>query len=166
MQLNLSVNSTIVDIPDGDAGIMETLEYMRKLARDGSVTPEIRETAISVCAHLPNKDYIGECDAIRTFVSSNIRYVRDVEDVETIQTPSCTLRIRAGDCDDHAILLSSLLISIGFVCRLVALDFGNGFQHVIAQALVDGEFISCETTEEVCLGWIPENVVRTMELIC
>ena len=54
-------------------------------------------------------------------MQDNVQYVRDVRGVETLATPIKTLETMQGDCDDQAVLLASLLESIGHPTRFVAM---------------------------------------------
>ncbi len=50
---------------------------------------------------------------LHRFVRDNIRYIKDIRDVETVAYPDITLQQGQGDCDDKSVLLASLLESIG-----------------------------------------------------
>jgi hypothetical protein len=62
--------------------------------------------------------------AIGTWVQRNIYYVH--EGRETFQRPATTLKLRAGDCDDFSLLISSMLGTIGIREKLVILKIGKG----------------------------------------
>lgn len=66
-------------------------------------------------------DYDQECyvKALYYFTRDYVRYVNDPVGKEYIQNPLYTLKIGAGDCDDHAILLSRMLNSIGIKNELI-----------------------------------------------
>lgn len=59
------------------------------------------------------------------YVRDEIQYVYDPMGLEEIQSPETTLKLRAGDCEDQAILLSSLLSAIGFETALIFADTAN-----------------------------------------
>ncbi len=152
-----SPRSVLGTIPDGPQGTRVTLRLMAGAIRRGRTVDAVRRLALGVVASVPSKNYGAELARIRSWVREHVRYTRDVRDVETLQTPEATLRIRQGDCDDHAILLGSLLESIGFRTRLVAIGRQQGqFGHVYLEAQVPRVgWISAETTEAVPLGWTP-----------
>lgn len=133
---------------------------MARLAREGSRRIEIRNLAVELttrgfgsAAGLRQKDFLGEARRLSDWVRDHIRYVGDIEDVETIADPVSILRIGAGDCDDKATLLAALLLSIGHTPRFVALAQQPGqFNHVWVQDLVDGRWIDLETTEPLPFG--------------
>ena len=60
------------------------------------------------------------------YVFENVKYVPDIDNIETLQTAEVSLKNKFGDCDDFAILLGSLYRSIGFTYALV-LTQGQGF---------------------------------------
>jgi len=126
-----------------------TLGVVRALARQDSRTPEIRLLAQELTrAELPY-DRFAEIEALHRFVRDDIRFVRDVQDTETVQAPRLTLRTGSGDCDDKTALLASLLYSIGYKVRYcLAATFRRApkqFTHIYPEAQVDGQWIALET---------------------
>lgn len=101
-----------------------------------------------------------EARSIHAWVKQNIKYVRDVADVETVQTPDVTLRDRVGDCDDHSVLMAALLQSVGHRARFVAVRFvvGAPFAHVFTETDVGPYWRAAETTEDHPFGWYPPAV--------
>lgn len=124
----------------------------------------IRHKAIQIVDNLPSKDFDAELFAIWDWVNTRIRFVRDIRGIETLQTPERTLEIRAGDCDDHAILLAALLENLGFSTRFHAMGFEPGiFEHVMAEAKIRGEWIPLETTVKgAYIGWYPPGIRADM----
>ena len=98
----------------------QTSEVIKKLVNDFKKNPTIRNLSVRIVSKVASNDYIGEAKALYEWVRDNIRYVRDIRGVETLQWPTVTLPstysdlgIGAGDCDDHVILLASMLLSLG-----------------------------------------------------
>lgn len=146
----------LAEIPEGRAGVLCTLKLMSKLVKIWKVQPMIRHKAISLTAHLPSKKFSGEVDALFSFARDRIRYIQDVEDVETIQTPDVTLYNAAGDCDDKSTLLSALLESIGHKTRFRAIGLTPGeYEHVYVETLIGNDWIPLDCTENVQVGWQP-----------
>lgn len=136
---------------------------MRSLVRSGKKTLPVRKAALSIVKGLAQKDYPGELRRIHAWVRDHIRYVKDVNGVETLQSPEQTLQMGQGDCDDKSILAASLLESIGFSTRFVAIGFKpRCFSHVLVEAKLDGRWIPVETTEPVALGWQPLGAVTRL----
>ena len=130
---------------------------MRNFIRAAKKSLFIRETAISLTRHLAPKDWVGEVKALHLFVRDQIRYIRDITDIETVAGPEYTLEKKAGDCDDKVVLVGSLLESIGHPTRLVAIGFAPGnYSHVLLETKIGPHWITVETTEPVEVGWIPK----------
>lgn len=151
--------SLLMGVPDGIAGTRRVLFMMRDLARTGKTNSFVRQTAVQLTNNLPQKDLLGEIRALHAFVRDNIRYVRDVRGVETLQTPERTLLNKSGDCDDKSTLLAALLESISHPARFVAVGFRspNNCDHVYVETQLrsTGQWIPLETTEPVQAGWSP-----------
>jgi transglutaminase-like putative cysteine protease len=143
------------------AGINASLTAMRHFVDQYKIHPAIRETALKLTRNLPQKDFAGELDALFSFVKNSVRYVRDINGVETIQTPLKTLEYAQGDCDDKATLLAALLESLGHPTRFYAVGFQkNNISHVLLECNLHGEWIALETTEPVPFGWTPPYVAE------
>ncbi|MCY0868380.1 MAG: transglutaminase-like domain-containing protein [Desulfurococcus sp.] len=70
--------------------------------------------------------YIDDRDAwyiwiVNVWVAKNIRYVKD-PGFELFQKPSETLELKAGDCDDVAILLASMYQALGLQTKFIEVD--------------------------------------------
>lgn len=155
---------TLRALPGGDAGVKATLREMRNIVRTWRTHPIIRNLAIRLTAQCPDKNWKCEVHRLHDFVRDRIRFVQDVLEVETLQTPEHTLKLRAGDCDDQSILLASLLQAIGHPARFVAVAFQRGapFNHVFTETRLGGYWVAAETTEQVGLGWRPPGIKRHM----
>ena len=121
---------------------------------------EIRGLALSLAGQgygtprgLAQKDFAGEARRVFMFVRDEIRYIRDIDGVETLHAADWVLRLRAGDCDDKAILLAALLLSIGHTVRFKAVAFDPGdFSHVWTQDCLGGQWVDMEPTELLAFG--------------
>lgn len=159
-------------IPDGKQGTYETLRLMANLVRQWKKSPDVRNKATALCAGVPHKDSFGEIHALFVYVRDAIRYVGDVSDLETISTPDITIDTAAGDCDDKALLLASLLESIGYKTRFVAMGWNDGsgeFSHVVSQVKFGVRWLNLETTEGDAIepGWYPDPAPdNALEVYC
>ncbi len=124
----------------------------------------VRNKAIEITRSCPSKDFRCEISAIHSWVDENIRFVRDINGVETLQTPARTLELGVGDCDDHCILLSALLEATGHPTRFVAVGFADGhYSHVLTETRLGRKWIPLETTVPGAhIGWYPPNVRSRM----
>lgn len=133
---------------------------MVKLAREARRDPGIRYLTAGLVHDLAPKDFVGEITTVFEYVQSNIRYIQDINNVETIQYPENTLEFGYGDCDDMATLLASMLESIGHPARFAAVgfDFPGEYNHVIVQTLAGTRWICLDPTEPNPMGWCPPDI--------
>lgn len=151
-------------IPSGAQGVRATLKMMAKIARQYKTNPHIRELALQLTRDLPPKKWTAEVGRIHQFVRDDIRYIKDVAGVETLQTPVQTLRIGQGDCDDKSMLVAALLLSIGHPVLFMAVGFVPGhYSHVLPFTKIAGKWVAVETTEPWPLGRVPANVKARMK---
>lgn len=122
---------------------------------------EVRNVAVEITTRgfwngrgLKQKDFTGEARRCLEYVRDNIRYVRDIADVETLHDPVTLLKIGAGDCDDKAILLAALLLSIGHDrLRFIAMaQAPDQYGHVWLQDYIGGCWVDLEPTEPIPFG--------------
>lgn len=164
-------------IPDGTAGVRATLDLMVAIVIDYRMSPVVRELAQSLAGNCPNRNRLCQAEAVQCYVRDTIKYLPDVRDVETIQTPEYTLSRGSGDCDDQATLVAALLESIGFETRFCAIGRNGGpFSHVSSQVHLGRGWVNAETILPVLpapwhdwpagaplpLGWFPPDATRTM----
>lgn len=153
----------LLAIPDGVSGIQETLKYMIALANYGKKQGVIIQRANELLKYVPPKQWFQQVKALWEFVKSDIRYTRDVKDVETLYYPEQTLAQGYGDCDDKAVLLASMLLATGHPVRFIAVGFEPGqYSHVYPETKIGPYWIPLETTEPVDIGWSPPGVVSRM----
>lgn len=156
--------ATLSALPSGVAGVRATLNQMRALVRDSKKNMNVRGLAMRLTGNLQQKNFLGEIKSLHRFVRDNIRYLRDITDVETLQTPEKTIEFGQGDCDDKSTLLAALLESIGHPSRFVAIGKAPGkFTHVYVETLFGNrQWLPLETTEPVEAGWAPKNIRARM----
>lgn len=146
------------ELPDGIAGVRETIKVMRRLVRHGKSEPLVRATAVALTAHLAQKDWAAEIGACFDYVQHHVRFLRDINEVETLHSASTVIEQAAGDCDDKMILLASLLEAIGHPTRLVAMGFAPGdFSHVIMEVNYRGRWLALDPSEPYPMGWTPPD---------
>ena len=134
---------------------------MRDLVRQGARDPRVRETAVAVVqrARVAGHDFAGELAAVFAFVRDRVRFTRDPVGVELLQGAPYTLTRGAGDCDDKATLLASLLESIGHPAELRFRAIGvrpgsPAFSHVYVVARLQGREIPLDPTYAgTPVGW-------------
>lgn len=155
----------LTGISSGARGTRQTLIAMAGFVRSdmGRCSPVIRALAVRLTNHCPQKDRLCEVVSIHRFVRDRIRYVRDINGVETLHTPEKVLEYGAGDCDDKAVLASALLEAVGFKTRLTAVgQYPGFFTHVLIEVYLMGKWVPVETTEPVKVGWRPKKLPYKM----
>lgn len=155
------MNYSLAEIPSGVAGTDRTVREIMRLVDYDLKRPQIRLLATRHLQSygIPSKDKIGEARAIYQMVRRNIRYQKDPIGIETVQSPTTTWQIRAGDCDDHVGLVAALAMSIGIPVRLRVIGFNqDNLIHIFPELLVDNKWIPADTTEpERGFGWRPKK---------
>jgi hypothetical protein len=143
----------------GLPGVRQTLKTMAKLVKQYKTDSGCREVAQQVTRGLPSYDTVGEITALHGFCRDQIRYVQDVEGVETLQTPPYTLEMASGDCDDKSILLNTLLACVGYQTLFFAVGVNGGFySHVLSGVRVGTRTIPLETiVPGAPVGWMPPD---------
>lgn len=164
-------------IPTGEAGVAATLQIMVRMVLDYRANPVVRVTAQTLVKDCPSRDAVCQVTALQAFVRDNIKYLPDVRDVETIQTPDYTLKQASGDCDDQSVLLAALNESIGRQTRFLAIAVrGGDFSHVSSQVMLGTRWVNLETIVPTLaqawngfpagaptpIGWFPPDATRVM----
>lgn len=132
--------------PDSLA-IIRLLDYFK---RGYARSPVVREHAVSLLSQncVGNNDKKGQVAVLAQHVKDKLTYVSDPAGSEYVVSP---LRLIAqiketgsayGDCDDHALLLNSLLSSVGIQTRFlgVKLNGSTKYNHVICSAMTGTEW--------------------------
>lgn len=162
-------------LPSGHEGTRVTLAMMRELVKSSVGMPDIRETALAIlrAARVAAHDTVGEVAALFRFVRDRIRFTQDPAGIELLQDARETLRVQAGDCDDRAVLLAALLISIG-VCtdlrfRVIAADprRPRDYTHVYLVARIGGRDVPLDPTySDSVPGFEPAATLRGEFPLC
>lgn len=132
--------NSVIKLPNGADGNLMTVEFMKKVARERSKSPLVRQLACNILKQyrVPSMCYAQEAMAIGDWVKRNFRYVRDTRGVETLQDPLTMIdQIQRGngqgDCDDHALLIATLLLSIGHSPSFRVVKYNkhaNSYAHI------------------------------------
>lgn len=159
------IPSTLMAIPDGPAGTYATLKIMSRIVNRYKSSVPLRELALNIIRDVPgSKNFAGQAERLQNYVRYQIQYVKDITGIETVQTPDRTLQNRAGDCDDQAVLLATLLESVGHPTRFVAIKLRPfaPYVHVFTETKVKGGWLAAETTEDWPLGQQPPKFFKRM----
>jgi hypothetical protein len=153
-------------IPTGWRGTQKTVEHVQALIRAGAKDFYVRQKAIDILLEkqVKPKDYLAEIKALFEWVQQHIRYTKDTFQVEVLHSAKRMLELRAGDCDDMAILLGAMLEAIGHPVRLV-LSGPNPlrqdlFTHIYLEVFHKGRWIPLDATMPYPMGWAPKTLVK------
>ena len=113
--------------------------------------PSVREWAAHIVRGLGDNDLAGQIQAVAWFVRNRVTYIRDPAGQEYLVEPTRMLATyeqtgaMMGDCDDHVMLLNSLLGVLGFdtVCLGVR-HSSSDYDHVISGVAFDGRLIQID----------------------
>lgn len=152
-------------IPDGDPGVSATIAKMKGLihSAQGVRSFRVRQATLQAVRGVERGQH--EIDAIFDFIKQNIEFRGEYS--EFLQSPEATLNLGAGDCDDQAVLASTMLESLGYQTRFktVALDNSpEDLSHVYAEVRdkQTGDWIPLDpTVTRAYPGWEPDNVARS-----
>jgi transglutaminase-like putative cysteine protease len=161
--INRKFHQSIKTIRVGQDGVDDTVKLMQALVKEHKASSFIRELAFSIVESVPEKNEPAEIEAIFNYVQNNVRYTKDIHDLETLANPIYTLTIKHGDCDDHAVVLASLLQTIGYQTCFVTTTYDEPFidTHVYVVVFVDGQEIFLDSTEKnKNAGYEIENWLR------
>lgn len=133
------LGDTTVQIGDAKVGartveVSDKVEYLKKLVKEGGVSPVVRAQAQEVVSGVRDRDDYGEMKAIWRWVKEHIRFTGDPVGREMVTTPATLLRTRQEDCDGIAALTGAMMSSVGIRVSLCfwAPDRMSPFKHVLA----------------------------------
>lgn len=162
-----AIPAQLLGIRNGAGGTLDTLKIMSQLVKRYKTYVPLRQLALGIIREVPGrKNFVAQIQRIQDYVRNNIQYVKDINGVETVQTPDRTVQNRSGDCDDQAVLVATLLETIGHPTRFVAVKtkpFGP-FEHVFAETRLGRRWVSVETTEDWPIGYTPQFITKRMSV--
>lgn len=147
--------------------------------------PDVRDKAAEVARTYPGAYNIYQVCALFDMVKNNVKYVSDPRDNDVWEPANVTLKVEAGDCEDQAILLSSMLEAIGGTTRVYLTDshafaavyIGNGtnainasvegvrayYGNVDVNYLTDkyGSWLMLDPTSSLYAGGLPGKTAQT-----
>lgn len=124
----------------------QILSVLSRLISEYGVDPRVRRFTTSLFGtSVGNDDRSGQVRAITSFMSDNVRYVRDPLGVEYVRSPFAMLDeyekfgMANGDCDDQVLLSGSMFHSIGFAVRPVGIHLFDSEYHDHVALQIQGE---------------------------
>ena len=135
------MDTRLYSLPDGDGQTVATVGMMAQLARQGAVTPAVRDVA-AFLVHAQGRDQWLHAQSIAGFVAQRTRFLYDPSVAEALAPPAILLELiqQRGvvqvDCDDVATLVAALGLSVGLRARFVVVGFltpDAPYEHVWAE---------------------------------
>lgn len=140
----------------GFRGPTDTLAKMVEVAQGprGEQSLFVRSVVEQVMGRLQPKDYLGEILAINNWVAEKVVYLNDPMHLELVKDPQrlCEEIFERGqargDCDDIAVLMSTMALLVGRHAQFVVVGFGESgsYSHVFSriQDPRSGKWIVCD----------------------
>lgn len=162
----------IQNIARGDLGIDQTVNKMRQMILASLGKQEVRIAAEEIIGHVAPNDRKGEARAVYEFVRDKVRYTKDPNGMEYVQTPNHILGVirdrgqAYGDCDDKVVLGLSLLKNLGYPVAIRVASYQNHrhFTHVYGMVKVYDEWMPFDATpSNQELGWELEPRTRVKD---
>lgn len=140
---------------------------IRRLVDDAWKDPVVNRTAIDIVRNAGAQEYdsLAQIHALYNFAHS-FYFVNDPVTKEALRPARELLNLRAGDCDDiNAIVLPSLLGSVGFEVRLVTIAADpqqpETFSHVYCEVFLDGTWMPLDAARPgAVFGEAPPHFYR------
>jgi transglutaminase-like putative cysteine protease len=146
-----------------------TIEVMHEMVKRAKTDPRFRELALFLSRDGDRgrdwKNYSAELENVFTKLRNVVTYRRDPHQVEWVQSPWHTLRLRAGDCDDLSVLIAAMMGALGAPYRFITLKADAGrpdeWSHVFPEIKVPGKgWVAVDLSIADDLGFRPRGFVE------
>jgi len=117
-----------------DREIVSAIDYRNPVVRDFAVGATNENFVKQQGGIKMRYRTLIQCFAVFKKINENWNYVSDPQDEEYIAKASESVKLLAGDCDDHSILMAAAIKAIGGTPRLV---YTNG--HIYPELLIGGK---------------------------
>lgn len=140
----------LLELGQGPMTVDHFIRELSRFKRQAQELTHVRRLALELVQDAAPNDDVEEVRRVWEFVRDGVRYVRDVRNVDTLQSPRTTLDLLQGDCDDKSLLLASLLESLGYATRFAvsATSPRGSYNHVYVEAFVPrvGRWVPLESS--------------------
>ncbi len=144
----------------------DRIEALRKLVNDGKKDPVVyafaRKAVNGRCGRdwcVSEKDTLGELRALYKAIRKNVRYTSDIANIDSYQTPSKTLKLHTGDCDDYSSLAASAALSLGIPVRfkVIRTKGARDWNHIYTEMGIPRQrptkWVPFDASVAKSLGW-------------
>jgi transglutaminase-like putative cysteine protease len=131
--------------------LLDVVQWMVRFAHKGKSDLRVRKLVEQLCAGLEPFDYASEAYAIYAWVHQNVRYMKDIHDVEFLKEPGVLLDTLSGDCDDISTLIAAMLMASGnqAVFSVVAFDGEKAPSHVFCNLVTKRGLIALDPVANI-----------------
>lgn len=160
--------TSVLNIPDGDAGIEATLRHMERLIDKASGDPRFIRIAQRIATTTAPRDEDAQAQAILAWVREHTFYVHDPIGKELVKDADFMMRelqesgTIPSDCDDQVVLTASLLRAVGIDAEPIVVSPDQGtYTHVLLR--YHSPKIGWVTMDPITrngLGWFPSGAAR------
>lgn len=130
------------------------VEMAQSIALESAGHPVVRRAAELAAAGA--RSPLEQAQRIHAWVQEHVLFTDEVGELFT--RPERLLETRAGDCDDHAMLVAAMLTSMGLQA---AITFYPP-RHVVAEWRWRGQWLPLETTIEANFGEDPQRAATRL----
>jgi len=130
--------------------------------------PETRALALELVRGTPQHGDQSELEELKRvfyFVKNNVEYRQDPHQYDLYATTKRTLQAGAGDCDDHTVVVCSLIANLGYIPGAKIVSADNANWHIYAATCVfprhnpdapTARYFALDTTQTPSYpGWEP-----------
>lgn len=110
-----------------------TAEQQQICPKIESQNTAVRDAAVSIARDSEGKWNVGQLVDLFVWMKTNIKYVNDPSTGNYYAFASETLQTKAGDCDDQAILITSMIRSVGGTSNMIIV---NECTHAFASVFI------------------------------
>jgi Transglutaminase-like superfamily len=157
-----NVRALTYPLAPGNLGIAQTIMTMQQLRDLGSQDASVRQRVFEILRayNVNSRDRYATAHAILSWVKANITFVPDPAGRELIGHPSYLLDVRAGDCDDMAVLTAAMLQAVGIPAQFVTIRADAQeparHSHVYLRAFINGRWMGLDPSVAASsVGWEP-----------
>jgi len=134
--------------PDASSIIATLQMLVEQFGRE----PWIRAVAESLITTRVNNNILVHINTLADWVQTHVTYVMDPDGAEYVQSPVVLIQRIAstgtayGDCDDHVLLLGSLIYSLGIKVKVAGVKLPGAliYNHVMLMCPVNGQWLDVD----------------------
>ena len=130
----IDVNKYEVELKDGDEGVEQTIRLMQKY-KNKYINHQVIKT---IANRLKGYNHQETIKNTFSYVAQNYSYKPDPKGIELVYSPKHTIigNVKAGDCDDLSVVLSTLLEANGIKTKFRTVAWKKGYEDTFTHVYV------------------------------